>query len=108
MFRSGFFVVVLACLATVDALAEQPGRHLVVAANRQVASAIEPFPSDARLVVLFQDQAETYETVNRRALRMRHASSFFHTESLGHDLTPIFIERFRNHSVHPVDEGHTR
>jgi hypothetical protein len=103
MFRSGFFVVALACLATVDAFAEQPGRHLIVAANRQVASVIEPLSSDATLVVLFQDQSETYEMINTRALRMRHASSFFHTESLARELTPIFIERFRNHGVRIVN-----
>ncbi len=103
MFRSGLFAVFATCLATLDAVADQPAEHLVVAASRQAASAIGPLPADARLVVLFEGDAETYEVINTRALRMRHASSFVYMESHSHELTPIFIERFRNHGVRIVD-----
>ena len=102
MFRSALFFVVAACLVTVEAFAEQPRQHLVVAANRQVASAIGPLLTDARLVVLFEDDAETYDMINTRALRLCSASSFIHAESVAHELTPIFIERFRNHGVRIV------
>ena len=76
MFRSGLFAVFATCLATLDAVADQPAEHPVVAANRQAASAIGPLPAGARLVVLIEDDAEPYDVINTRALRMRDASSF--------------------------------
>lgn len=103
MFRFGWFAVVATCLATLDVAAEQPGQHLVVAANREVASSIDPLPTDARLVALFEDDADTYEEINTRALRMRHASSFIHMDSHSNELTPIFMERFRNHGIRIVN-----
>ncbi len=103
MFRSGLFAVVVTCLVTLDAVADQPAQHFVIAANRQAASAIGSLPADAGVVVLFEDDTDSFEVINTRALRMRHGSSFIYMESHSHELTPIFIERFRNHGVRIVN-----
>lgn len=112
MFRSGWLAVFVACLANLDVAAEQPvqhlatqhltTQHLVVAANREVASVISPLPADARLVVLFEDDAEPYEAISSRALRSLHASLLVHRAGRAHELAPMFIERFRNHGVQVV------
>ena len=95
--------IVTLCILRGDASAEEPSQLLVVAANSKVASAILPLPKQFKLVVLIENEEESYEAVSQRAQNLLGAAYFVHSGSDAHALLPIFSERFQNHGVNIVD-----
>ncbi len=103
MFRSVVFVAAVIWLTGTEVVATEPDPLVIVAVDREVASAIPPLPEHARLVVLVEDVEQTYEGINMRALQLCGASHFVHAGNGDHGVTAIFRERFRNHGTRIVD-----
>ncbi|MEM6777099.1 MAG: hypothetical protein AAF670_05550 [Planctomycetota bacterium] len=97
MNRFALLIFIAFHFATQSIHAGPPSRSLVVAADQLVAAAILPLSEQDRLTVLVQDQRDTYDVIEARALQLLNASTFVIGSDSNHELLPIFVERFQNH-----------
>ncbi|MCC9645230.1 hypothetical protein LOC71_23370 [Rhodopirellula sp. JC740] len=101
MFRSvALLIVVLASPSTLTAAETE--KLSVVAATPNAAAMLPPLPQGSRMVVLLENDGDSIETINRRALSMKDATHFVYLPGDESILTAMYRERLQSRGAVPV------
>lgn len=92
--------LVLICVWTAFGNAQDLARNLVVAYDQETAKLLPP---QNVLGVLVNDGNESYETINARALAMRHATYFVYQSGQASPLAGMYRERLQTQGVVPIE-----
>jgi hypothetical protein len=103
MIRQGILVSTLWWFGTLDSVAEDPVKPVVVVADRATASMLLPVWGDAELRVLIDEDHETFDMVNERALQLRHATHFVYHSGQESILAAMVRERLQMQGAIAVD-----
>lgn len=92
--------LVLSCLLAAVAKPQEIGKDQVVAFDKETARLL---PAQKLLGILVHDKQESYETINARALAMRHARYFVYQSGQESTLAALYRERLQTQGVMPIE-----
>lgn len=100
-------MILLACSSWLffgpQGFAAEPNRLLIVVPDKQTADTLAAAFPGVRSSILKYHEGESQETINARALALRHATHFVFDDSLESLDTAIFRQRLRMHGVTTIN-----